>query len=45
MKIQYYSRPGCHLCEEGLLVLKLVQEEIPFEIDIINIEEDEELII
>lgn len=42
-KIQFYSRPGCHLCEEGLILLKLVQEDANFEIEIKNIEEDDAL--
>ena len=41
MKISYYTRPGCGLCEEGLLIVKMVQQEIPFELEILNIEEDE----
>lgn len=41
--VQYYSRPGCHLCEEGLILLKLVQEDVDFNIEIINIEEDDAL--
>jgi len=42
MKVNYYSRPDCSLCEEGLLTLKLVQSDVQFEIDVINIEENEE---
>ena len=41
--INFYSRPHCHLCEEGLLTLKLVQEDYSFDINIINIEEDDAL--
>jgi len=43
LKVRFYHRPNCALCEEGLLILKLVQEESNFEIDMINIEEDDEL--
>lgn len=43
MRVNYYSRPGCSLCEEGLLTLKLLQSDFPFEIDVINIEENEAL--
>lgn len=43
MKILFYSRPYCALCEEGLRTVKLVQEDVPFEIKVINIEEDEAL--
>ncbi|MGM9944457.1 MAG: glutaredoxin family protein [Lysinibacillus sp.] len=42
-KVIFYSRPSCSLCEEGFLTLKLVQEEIPFKIEILNIEDDEAL--
>lgn len=43
MKVKFYSRPNCSLCDDGLRTLKLVQEDIPFEIEIINIEENDEL--
>ncbi|MED3661007.1 glutaredoxin family protein [Ureibacillus terrenus] len=43
MKVQFYTRPNCSLCWEGLSILKLVQEEADFEIEIINIEENDEL--
>lgn len=43
MNIQFYSRPNCMLCEEGLLMLKLVQEDVAFEIEVINIEQDDAL--
>lgn len=43
MKINFYSRPNCLLCEEGLLTLKLVQEDMDFDIEVINIEENEQL--
>ena len=42
-KVIFYSRPDCPLCEEGLLTLKLVQEDVPFEIEVKNIEEDDAL--
>ncbi len=41
MKINFYSRPNCPLCVEGLSVLKLVQEDVDFEIEVINIEDDD----
>lgn len=43
MLVKFYSRPNCSLCEEGLITLKLVQEDIPFKIEIINIEETDQL--
>lgn len=43
MKVKFYSRPNCSLCEEGLRTIKLLQEDIPFELEIVNIEENDEL--
>ncbi|MDN4493116.1 glutaredoxin family protein [Ureibacillus aquaedulcis] len=43
MKVAFYTRPGCSLCEEGLMTLKILQSDFQFEIDIINIEENEAL--
>ncbi|MFC7688175.1 glutaredoxin family protein [Ureibacillus sp. GCM10028918] len=43
VKVDYFSRPGCSLCEEGLLTLKLLQSDFQLEIEIINIEENEAL--
>lgn len=41
--VYYYSRPNCALCEEGLLTLRLVQEDLAFDLQILNIEEDDAL--
>lgn len=41
MHIKYYSRANCELCVEGLRTLKLVQDDIAFEIEIIDIEEND----
>ena len=41
MQIKFYSKPQCGLCEEGYAILKLVQEEVEFSIETINIEEDD----
>lgn len=43
LKVRFYSRPDCPLCEEGLHTLKLVQEDVPFDIELKNIEEDDTL--
>lgn len=43
MNVKFYTRPNCELCVEGIRTLKLVQEELHFEIDVINIEDDDEL--
>lgn len=41
MNVIYYNRPNCYLCDEGLTLLKLVQEDYPFDMEIVNIEEDD----
>lgn len=41
--IKFYSRPNCELCIEGLQTLKIVQEDIAFEIEHYNIEENDAL--
>ncbi|MFJ7981431.1 glutaredoxin family protein [Lysinibacillus xylanilyticus] len=43
MNVKFFSRDNCGLCVDGLLTLKLVQEDINFDIEIINIEEDENI--
>jgi glutaredoxin len=43
-KITIYSRPGCHLCDDAQNVLESLREELNFEIEVINIDEDVELI-
>ena len=42
-KVQYYSRPNCSLCDEGLFTMQLVGEDVEFELEVINIENDDEL--
>jgi len=41
--VDFYTRPGCHLCEDARLMLRLVQEDLAFEINEVNIETDDEL--
>ncbi|MGE7132951.1 glutaredoxin family protein [Lysinibacillus xylanilyticus] len=43
MNVKFFSRDNCGLCVDGLLTLKLVQEDINFDFEIINIEEDESI--
>lgn len=43
MKIKFYSRANCPLCVEGLQTLKLVQEDVLFDIEIIDIEQDDRI--
>ena len=42
--VTIYSRQGCHLCEEAHQILESVREELAFEITVIDIDGDEELI-
>ena len=43
MIVKFYSRPNCELCIEGLNSLKIVQEDLGFEIEQYNIEDDDAL--
>lgn len=37
-QVQIYSRHGCHLCDDALATLKLLQKELSFEIEEIFID-------
>lgn len=41
MIVHFYTRPGCHLCDDARLMLKLVKEDVAFEINEVNIEDDD----
>lgn len=43
MLVKFFSRANCPLCVEGLHTLKLVQEDIPFDIEVIDIELDDRI--
>jgi len=43
-KVTIYSRQGCHLCDDAHNTLESLREELKFEIEVINIDEDVELI-
>ncbi len=43
MIVHFYTRPGCHLCDDARMMLKLVQEDVPFQIEEHNIEEEDQL--
>ena len=43
MIVFFYTRPQCSLCEEGYETLKLVQQDIGFSIEVVNIEQDDSL--
>lgn len=42
MHIQFYTKPGCHLCDEAEAMMKLVAEDFPLTWTTINIEKDDE---
>ena len=42
-RVTLYGAAGCHLCESARRVLARVREEVPFELDEIDITGDEEL--
>jgi glutaredoxin len=43
-KVTIYSRQGCHLCDDAFNTLESLREELNFEIEVINIDIDPELI-
>ena len=43
MMVKFYTREGCHLCEEALEILRELQQEFDFEIQRIDISESSEL--
>ena len=43
IRIEIYSRPGCHLCDEAKDVIERVGRRFPFDLSLINIDTDPEL--
>lgn len=43
IRIEIYSRPGCHLCDEAKEVIERVGRRFPFALSVINIETDPDL--
>ena len=43
-KVTIYSRQGCHLCDDAFSTVESMREELKFEIEVINIDEDAELV-
>ena len=41
--VSVFLRSGCHLCEEALVVLERVRAEIPFTLETVDIESDDDL--
>ncbi|WNF36528.1 glutaredoxin family protein [Bacillaceae bacterium IKA-2] len=44
MKITFYTKENCPLCDKGLLVLAEINKDIPFTIESIDIYKDDELL-
>jgi glutaredoxin len=42
--VTVYSRPGCHLCDDALAVIARVRGELPFDLEVIDIEADDALL-
>lgn len=42
MHVIFYTRQGCHLCDEAKLMLQLVQEDYPLTWTEVDIEKDDE---
>jgi glutaredoxin len=38
-----YVRPGCHLCDEALIALERLRADIPFSLETVDIESDDDL--
>lgn len=44
MHVVLYSRPGCHLCDDAREVLLAERARMPFVLEEVNIETDDELV-
>ena len=42
MHVQFYTKKGCHLCDEAEAMMKLVQEDFPLTWSTVDIETDDE---
>ncbi len=42
MHVTFYTKPGCHLCDEAELMMKLAQEDFPLTWTKVDIETDDE---
>ena len=40
IRVDIYSRPGCHLCDDAKEVIERVRRQFPFALQVINIETD-----
>lgn len=42
MHVKFYTKPGCHLCDEAEMMMKLVSEDFQLTWTTIDIEKDDE---
>jgi hypothetical protein len=42
--VTFYGRAGCHLCEDALAVLERAHAVVPFQLEIIDIDSDDDLL-
>jgi len=43
-RVVVYGRPGCHLCDEALEVVQRVRASVPFALEVVDIERDDDLL-
>jgi glutaredoxin len=43
IRIEIYSRPGCHLCDEAKAVIEPFMQKFPLELKVTNIDTDDRL--
>ena len=43
-ELALYTKPGCHLCHEALVLLSRLQQEFPFTIREVDITQDQRLL-
>lgn len=44
VRVTLYTRVGCHLCDDAKEVLDAVREELPFDLDVTDIDTDPALV-
>lgn len=43
-KVTFYSKENCSLCDKGLAILQDIQKEVSFEVEIVDIYKDDQLL-
>jgi glutaredoxin len=43
-KVTFYSKENCSLCDKGLAILQNIQKEISFDVEIVDIYKDDQLL-